>query len=433
MHNVLTTIVERNLCCSCGACAGVCPSRALHMTIGNNGDIIPILQGRCSEHCSLCITVCPMQKGEHAPRNDSQARYQTCCDFHPVTGPFEACYLGARSELPLRNASSSGGLLTWILEKLLSNGMINKVAVVLYSDRGTDGLFHFSAANSIEQLRHATKSIYYPVNGAEIIRTIVQSTDTWAIVGVPCFCTALRKVKRLENKVRFVMGLACGMYQNDFYTRYLISKSETRKDEIISKIVYRGKVSGENTNNFAFWVEYQDKGISLPQFYLDNCLFLGQNAFFRQNACNYCRDVFAEMADACFMDAWLPEFLTENSQARSLVIVRNHVLNTIFQSYIPENSEVELSSIPVEKVVTSQHSHVWRKQRGIDFRKKDLPWDSLFNKISWKLQLFCQERSKRLWRQYPSAREFEQASWYLFTLCRCWLFFLKIINKLLKN
>ena len=69
MSNVVTEIVNKDLCSSCGVCAGLCPSGALSMVAQDNGDLAPCVDAdRCLEKCHLCLDVCPFLAGVHNPR-----------------------------------------------------------------------------------------------------------------------------------------------------------------------------------------------------------------------------------------------------------------------------------------------------------------------------------------------------------------------------
>lgn len=78
---------------------------------------------------------------------------------------------------------------------------------------------------------------------------------------------------------------------------------------------------------------------------------------FQLNACNYCDDLYAEVADASFMDAWLPEYMNDY-QGHSIITVRNPEIHKIIEQGIKEKTCV-LENLPIEKVLSSQESQ-WR-------------------------------------------------------------------------
>lgn len=49
-------------CCSCGACAAICPSGAISMIIDKEGFIYPnVDENRCIR-CYLCVKKCPIKE-----------------------------------------------------------------------------------------------------------------------------------------------------------------------------------------------------------------------------------------------------------------------------------------------------------------------------------------------------------------------------------
>jgi coenzyme F420-reducing hydrogenase beta subunit len=207
----------------------------------------------------------------------------------------------------------------------------------------------------------------------------------------------------LQDKVKFVFGLACGMYQNVFYTDLLLAESGINEDEVAS-ISYRVKTDIGPANNYGFQaIDINGKtGKLIP--YKGLPYFLGKHAFFRQNACNFCMDVFAEGADACFMDAWLPEFLNQ-PKGNSLVILRNtEIRDLLLQGQL--GNKLAINEICPELVILSQKGHVRRKRELISLRRVSGSSDARYEKptmaehISWQLQRHTQARSKKAWASY---------------------------------
>ena len=406
--NVFDKVVNAGLCCSCGLCAGVCPANALEMAIQENGDLAPsYVNEKCLDKCGLCLKVCPFESGIYNPRELNELLYGKDsvpgCSYAPDIGWFFDCFVGYRKNPDLRRLSASGGLLTWCLEELLTKGLITKVATVRFAP-GKEGYFEFFSASTVNDLRSAAGSVYQPVSISSVIKEIRRSeNETWAVVGVPCLCAAVQRAKPiLKDKVKLVFGLACGMYQNVFYTDLLLAESGINKDEVAS-ISYRVKSGIGPSNNFGFQaIDINGKvGKLIP--YNGLPYFLGKHAFFRQNACNFCMDVFAETADACFMDAWLPEYMKEGS-GTSLVVMRNHSIQKIFNCF----DDIKISKISCNLVVKSQKAHVRRKRELIDLRIKKKCQVRAIEILQWRVQQFLQRKSKALWTGLGNIHSFSR-------------------------
>ena len=407
MDNVVRKVVQKEICCSCGVCAGLCPTDALSMEIQGNGDLAPCLDAaRCADNCHLCLDICPFSVGVYNPRerNTQLFSVQSDAKCNEDIGWNMNSIVGFRCDETLRKASASGGLAMWCLETLLGEGIVTRVAVVRLAKNRDKGFFEFYSASTIDELRKSSGSIYHPVEISGIIREIeFNRQERWAIVGVPCLCSAIRNVGHLQNRIPFVFGLACGMYQNTFYTEMLLSKSGVDCECIVG-IKYRRKSDGGPPSDYRFRGT-DNRGPGKEIAYHGLPFYLGKHAFFRLNACNFCMDVFAETADACFMDAWLPDYRQE-PKGTSLVVIRNTKVSELFQQG-QRKGEIWIKAISPNQVVASQRGHVRRKRELIYMRRGiRVPDDAgrakptAVEKVTWLLQRRAQKRSKKVWAKY---------------------------------
>lgn len=343
-------------------------------------------------------------RGFHDPREMNKVLFRnTCSQYEQNMGWYERSVAGFRLDNDLRKASASGGLATWCLEMLLRKKAVTRIAVVGNASKHDKGYFEFKTAASIDELRESCGSVYHPVEISEIIRTISRrKEDVWAVVGVPCLCAAIRNNPGIKNSVPFVLGLACGMYQNTFYTDILLARSGVNRKSVC-KIEYRRKSGCRPPGDFRFrGTDSRGQGREIA--YRGLPYYLGKNALFRLNACNYCMDVFAETADACFMDAWLPAY-SNDSDGTSLAVIRNKLVSDWFQEG-KNNGEIWIDEAPYEDVIASQQEHVRRKRELIYMRCKAAKPDTvrinptLGEKMDWQLQRRFQRRSKKAWAAY---------------------------------
>ena len=405
MHNIAINANNNDLCSSCGVCAGICPSDSLVMQVDNHGDLKPIsYNDTCINNCHICIDICPFTDRVFNPRKMNRTLYNDIPDarYHKNIGRYSNSYVGFRKNKALRLQSASGGLLTWCLEALIESKRVTSICTVHFSPKQGKGYFEYFTTSSIDEIRNAAGSVYHPVDISQIIKQIQASADnqTWAIVGVPCVCAAIRNCSSLRKKIPYVFGLACGMYQNTFYTELLLKKSGVDRENVLS-IEYRRPAKNTNASNFRFQgTDRFSQGREIPYHGLP--IFLGKNAFFRLNACNFCMDVFAETADACFMDAWLPEYITD-CDGTSLVVTRNNDIDDLFIEG-QSTGAIHINVVSPEKVVDSQHSHIRRKQELIFWRQSDYnpekPNTRTHEKINWWIQKRSQRRSKVAWTKY---------------------------------
>jgi coenzyme F420-reducing hydrogenase beta subunit len=379
------------------------------MAVMDNGDPAPVLSGVCRDGCRACSRVCPFSKGVFDPRPANEKRYSAGdgAVFHPNIGWHRNCLVGHTVDADKRRASASGGLLTWTLQALLRNGSIDQAGVVRCVAKAGGAAFEFFCARTPEELCAAAGSAYQPVEISGLLRAMLaEKGRRWAVVGVPCLCAALRGVTALEGRIPYLLGLTCGMYQNSFYTEMLLAESGV-DPESCTNFEYRRKSDGGPPTDYRFrGTDKRGPGKEVP--YNGLPVYLGRNAYFRLDACNYCRDVFAETADACFMDAWLPGYDTE-PLGTSLVVVRNPAVQALLDAGT-ETGEIAASTIAAEQVAASQSGPVRRKQELIAMRlgtgTSGAAWTE---RLDWFLQRHAQARSKHAWqvaRHAGGARKF---------------------------
>jgi len=420
MANVIDRVVANDLCSGCGVCAGVCPRGILRMGFRADGDLVPSLQGECSPGCDLCVRICPFGSGIYAPRPLNEelfgANSKPGAIFHHHIGWYLRCYVGYSTVGAHRRRGASGGLATWALETLLKEKIVDRVAVVTRA-YGEGRLFKFSVATSPGEVRSASGSVYYPVEISGLLKVVLSERPArWAIVGLPCLVYAVRRaalnIPSLGESVKVLLGLSCGMLQNKYYTELLATASGVGLGDTKS-ISYRGKTTEGDPGNYLFSVTDSEGRMSRPIPYKGIPFYLGRNAYFRLNACNYCTDVFAEASDACFMDAWLPEYRSE-PRGTSIVVVRSRAMKELFKRG-KDLGEIEIERITGERVCLSQSGQIRRKREHIGLRLGHLKWPGgtrnkvigtgnrsfrLLDRADWWLQRRTQRRSKTSWARW---------------------------------
>jgi coenzyme F420 hydrogenase subunit beta len=367
MHlDVISRIVSNDVCRGCGVCAGVCPSNALEMTWQGNGDRVPIKLRECPPKCDFCLRVCPFNDQAYTESTLAEERFGAvpCIQHDESVGYYLSAYVGYSTIAAHRSRGSSGGMCTWTLEALLNTGQVDAVACVGRSDRA-DQLFDYQILEDIEKVRGAASSRYYPVDIADVVRQLQAPgpDKRYAVVGLPCTLKGLQlammNLPILRRRVVFLLGLVCGHLPNRHYTEYLARLSGVNPDQL-ETVDYRLKQGSDRASNYLFRARRQDGIKAQPVPFRGRVSRAWGWGYFQHNACNYCDDIFAETADAVFMDAWLPEYEAD-PQGHSLIIARHPELLKLLEQGSKERT-CRLNPVSINKVAASQKGLVYRKK-----------------------------------------------------------------------
>jgi coenzyme F420 hydrogenase subunit beta len=388
--NICTEVVARDLCSGCGVCAGICPQKTLSMRWNTYGEYVAVDQyNRCSKNCDLCLQVCPFSA---QVANEDEIGKELFSDIPRIqhrleTGYYLHSYVGYSSIQNHRLDGASGGLATWTLETLMEKGCAD-YAVCVSSNPERDKLFQYVVCSTPEQIRSCAKSCYYPVELSEVIRHILSCDGRYAVVGLPCFIKSLRLAMQknaiLRRRIKYLLGLVCGQQKGKLFSEYVTAlKGENPKN--IFSVQFREKdpirpasdyglryrcanEQGQHKEGTVFWTEGMGQA------------WCGR--YFTLSACNYCDDIFAELADVVFMDAWLPEYKCD-WRGTSIVLVRNSEIKELLEK---GQAAKELALNPIEQ------EHVIQSQAGVVFNKRTL----LGKRLTWAARNKRMEIQKRV-------------------------------------
>ncbi len=274
-----------------------------------------------------------------------EVRYQ-----EPI-GFWRKAFVGYRHELADRVQCASGGLLSATLEMLLRQGWVDGVFCVGPA-QSQGRRFEYRLVINPKDLSDCRGSAYYPVEISEAIRTILQQDLRYAVVGLPCVCRGLRRAmgfdKRLRARIKVMLGLTCGQNKSRCYCDYLCRRAGFNP-ETVTRVRFRGKDPSRPAWNFTFSAQDSQGGTS-SLTWKDAVESSWVRRFFTLPACGWCDDLFAESADAVFMDAWLPG-LQEDWRGHSLAVVRSEALGQLKELLSPL---ARLEPLPFAQVVRSQ-------------------------------------------------------------------------------
>ncbi len=420
--NIIDNVINNDLCIGCGMCVYICDSKALELHWNEYGFLVPILKGKCTSN-NNCVNVCPFYpfpKEMVETENKIADIFINDSNFyHPKIGKYIGIYAGYAKEFRL--TSSSGGIATFVFSQLLKNGFVEHVFSVIESTK-PDTLYEYSVCNSMEELIKASKTKYYPVTLASVFNKIHDLPGKVAIVGVACFIKAIRLAQNenheLKEKIPFLAGIICGGVKSRFFTEYLAGKAGVKKENILNP-QFRIKNFNSSASDYSFSCydknDKQEKSIRMR-----TVGDMWGTSFFKANACDFCDDVTAELADISLGDAWLQPF-SKDGKGTNVIVTRSAIAEELIRNGIIEDKLV-IEELSLERFLASQQGSFNHRHNGLSTRIKKAKKENrpippkrfgnekvnLYFKLVQNIRMNIRRESLEIWENNPDAILFDK-------------------------
>jgi coenzyme F420-reducing hydrogenase beta subunit len=332
------TVVDNGYCIGCGACASINGS-PIQMRLNKYGQFQATvnLSAEQSALNTSVQAVCPFSNESLNEDQISQELFSNNCEYHQKIGYHLATYAGYVSEDDFRDRGSSGGMGTWIASNLLKEGLVDGVLHVHQRQPSeTDPrLFKYQLSTTLEQVRHGSKSRYYPIEMSEIIQIIRDRPGRYVLVGIPCFIKAVRLLMKedplLGERIRFCIGLICGHLKSIRFAEMFAWQCGVEPGKLLA-VDFRKKLPDADANKYGVEVVGLENGklVTRTSPVQDMYGYDWGLGFFKYKACDYCDDVVAETADVTVGDAWLPQYI-KDSQGTNVIVVRHPIIHNMLE------------------------------------------------------------------------------------------------------
>lgn len=256
---------EKQSCCGCGACADVCPAKAIRMVPDREGFRYPDLTQAACVRCGRCEAVCPL-KAENAP-------------------PQENLFFGARSER-LRPGSSSGGMFMILADYVLQrNGAVFGAAFgenmeVVHREAQTPA--------ELEGLRR-TKYVQSCMDGVYArIRSLLREGRWVLFCGTPCQVHALKLFLGRPCPTLLLADLICYGVPSPGIWRGYVELLERRHSGKLTAFSFRDKRARDNGHTRSYTIGGQEYAASLDRDLFCKMFFANLSIRPSCHACRYC-------------------------------------------------------------------------------------------------------------------------------------------------
>ena len=300
---------EKQSCCGCGACADVCPAKAIQMFPDREGFRYPSLNQAACARCGRCEAVCPL-KAENTP-------------------PRENLFFGARSER-LRPGSSSGGMFMVLAEYVLQRG--GAVFGAAFDENME--VIHREAQKpaELEGLRR-TKYVQSRLDGVYTrIQSLLREGQWVLFCGTPCQAHALKRFLGRSYPTLLLADLICYGVPSPGIWRGYVELLERRHGGKLTAFSFRDKRAWNNGHTRAYTTGGQEYAASLDEDLFCRMFFANLSIRPSCHACRYCtpdRESDFTLGDLWGLENVRPDW--DDGMGTSLVILHTNRAREVWE------------------------------------------------------------------------------------------------------
>lgn len=371
---MLNQIIEEGYCVGCGACASESNS-PYQMAFTENGVYLPELRNAqkscCSSNQEKRKDICPFEDWCMNEDEISGFFYKNVPGvlYSNEAGYYLKNFAGFVRTGDYRTAGSSGGMVSWLVSKLLETGSVDYVIHVKPSQSGQKTLYAYGVSKSAEEVLSGAKSKYYPVEISQVMSFVKANPGRYVFVGVPCFVKAVRLLtfddSVIKERIIYTIALVCGHLKSDRFAKAMAWEMGIHPNSLYY-FDFRVKHEGRSASNYGVEAQGLIDGEKTIKRAFTRDLFCSDwgRGFFKLSACDYCDDVIGETADISIGDAWLPKYV-DDSKGTNIITIRNPEL----LSMLTQNSdELHLEEIGIDNIIRSQEGGFRHRREGLAYR-----------------------------------------------------------------
>lgn len=296
---LLENVIRPEMCTRCGMCVGVCPHGVLDIAAA----AYPVLVGECVS-CGFCTACCPGLDVDYPAL--SRQVFDATYDPAELQGHVEQLYVAHPNDSTIRDAGASGGMVTGILDHLLTAGEIDGAVIV-----GMDSLLPYKTrgvlATTGAEIQACAQSKYCVTPSLAVLRQLRRLKGRYAVVALPCQVHALRKMqlvdRGLASRIRYILGLYCHCNMEVNGPEEAIEASGIPLAEVAA-FQFRG---GGWPGSF-FVIKKDGTEIPLQKRIQHKDVMNVMFRLYGPKRCLLCVDALSEYADLSFGDFWAFDF-----------------------------------------------------------------------------------------------------------------------------
>ncbi len=323
----MPTLVSKDLCCGCSACANRCPRNAITMTPDITGFLFPVVDEDKCIQCGLCEKVCPVI--ESVKPNE--------------TSPHS--YIAQNKDDSVRFQSTSGGMFTAIAAEVIHQG-----GVVFGAAFAENYTVRHTFIEDVEDLTKFRGSKYVQSeigNAYKEAEGFLKQNRKVCFSGTPCQIQGLKKSLNKDYENLITVDVMCRAVPSPkVFQKYL--DYQRKKFPEFNQVVFRDKTKGYSYSNLALFAD--NKCLYRGGSEYDQWLRLFFKGYCNRVNCHECKfQSGARISDFTLWDCWNTQDyshkLDDNKGTTNVIAWTNkaqNLLNAI-------KSSLELVEYPFEK------------------------------------------------------------------------------------
>lgn len=366
-------VIKEGFCVGCGACSVITQGR-IKMVRSSYDYMQADITNATEEDIEVASYVCPFTSSSPDENALGEARFGHLPNRDARIGFYETLAAGRVNNLDYLLGSSSGGMTSWVLVKLLSGGHIDGVIHLgtPSEEESKRELFAFQVSRTVEELIGNRKSQYYSASYAEALLKIRGDGRRYAVVGVPCYVKAARSLADRDDvyqeQLKYFVALVCGHMKSGAFAELLAWQLGVAPGQI-GKIDFRVKEKSKDAGGYSTSAISKDRQIRGTATTREMVGGDWGHAVFQLKSCDYCDDIFGETADVSFGDAWIEKY-SSNWQGTNIAVVRDSSISRIIAEGA-NNGELTIDSLTADEMSRSQDGNFRHRWDGLSVRLGD--------------------------------------------------------------
>jgi len=357
---MLSNVIENDFCIGCGNCSIIKPNK---YKLDESRIAVKIID-EYSDSDSLLDKICPFSGNSKTEDEINNELYSGLNNYHPDIGYYENVYIGWDNNDENRQQSSSGGLATYLVNKLLEEHHVEIAILASYSNDSKCDV-EYAIYRKQDILSASRQSKYKLVSYAMLSEELKTISESFVFVGIPCHVKSIRLLadtyENIMINLKYAISVFCGHQKKDHFSKFIswqmgINPSEAKD--------FKYRVKKANHKSHEYYYSVKDSQSKTHEKCVTDLKWLDWGiGLFKHKACDFCDDVAGETSDIIFGDAWIKPY-TSDYLGTNVAIVRNLELKKILKE---SNSNKEITLIPsnIDSIFASQGANFRHRKEGL--------------------------------------------------------------------